>query len=62
MLEHPVNPSKQIAGTIKSNRRQGFLLIDIGLFMNLDTIKTIERIILIDDCLSVWVMPVSEAV
>jgi len=62
MLEHPVNPNKQIAVAVKSNRRWEFLLIDIELFMNLDTIKTIERIILSYDSLSLCVMPVSEAV
>jgi hypothetical protein len=62
MLEHSVNPGKQIAGTIKSNRRQEFLFIDIGLFLGLRTIKTIERIILRYYCLSVCVMPVSEGV
>jgi hypothetical protein len=40
-LEHPVNPSKQIAGTVTSNRREVFLLIDIRFFMYQVTGKTI---------------------
>src|SRR3984893_6106150 len=36
-LEHPVNPSKQTAGTIKSNRRELLLLTDSSFFMSLDT-------------------------
>ena len=40
MLEHPVNPSMHINGTIKSTRRIQLVWIDFRVFIFLNTIKT----------------------
>jgi hypothetical protein len=58
-LEHPANPGKQIAKTMKSNRRQEFILIDGAFFMYLGTAKTIARIIQSYDGLSYLLMDAS---
>src|SRR5208282_3396073 len=43
MLEHPVNPSMHINGTIKSTRRIQLVRIDFRVFIFLTIIKTVVR-------------------